>query len=99
MLHNLDPVETVFFEEKGGAPDTQRQRAKRPVEVNELTRVYTDEALDFIERNKEGPFFLYLPHTMLHAPLGVSEEFKGSSNWGEYGDAIQELDHNAWPNP
>ena len=38
--------------------------------------------------------FLYLPHTMLHNPLGVSEEFKGSSNWGEYGDAIQELDHN-----
>jgi arylsulfatase A-like enzyme len=31
---------------------------------------------------------------MLHNPLGVSEEFKGSSNWGEYGDAIQELDHN-----
>ena len=30
---------------------------------------------------------------MLHNPLGVSEEFKGSSQWGEYGDAIQELDH------
>jgi acetyl esterase/lipase len=31
---------------------------------------------------------------MLHNPLGVSEEFKGTSNWGEYGDAIQEMDHN-----
>ena len=31
---------------------------------------------------------------MLHNPLGVSDEFKGSSNWGEYGDAMQELDHN-----
>ena len=30
---------------------------------------------------------------MLHHPLGVSDEFKGSSQWGEYGDAIQELDH------
>jgi arylsulfatase A-like enzyme len=30
---------------------------------------------------------------MLHKPLGVSEEFKGLSQWGEYGDAIQELDH------
>ncbi len=29
---------------------------------------------------------------MLHQPLGVSEEFKGSSEWGDYGDAIQELD-------
>ncbi len=29
---------------------------------------------------------------MLHDPLGVSPEFKGSSKWGLYGDAIQELD-------
>ena len=95
LLHNLDPVETAFFEDKGGVPLIRNGKVvKRPVEVNELTRVYTDEALDFIERNKEGPFFLYLPHTMLHVPLGVSEEFKGTSKWGEYGDAIQELDHN-----
>ena len=65
LLHNLDPVETVFFEEKGGVPLIRNGKVvKRPVEVNELTRVYTDEALDFIERNKEGPFFLYLPHTI-----------------------------------
>ena len=95
LLHNLDPVETVFFEDKGGVPLMRNGKVvKRPAEVNELTKVCTDEALDFIERNKEEPFFLYLPHTMLHVPLGVSEEFKGSSNWGEYGDAIQELDHN-----
>ena len=50
--------------------------------------------IQFIETNNTGPFFLYLPHTMLHNPLGVSEEFSGSSDWGEYGDAIQEFDHN-----
>jgi arylsulfatase A len=95
LLHNLDPVETVFFEDKGGVPLMLNGKVvKRPAEVNELTRVCTDEAIDFIERNKNGPFFLYLPHTMLHVPLGVSEEFKGTSKWGEYGDAIQELDHN-----
>ena len=95
LLHNLDPVETVFFEDKGGVPLMRNGNVvKRPAEVNELTRVCTDEAIDFIERNKNGPFFLYLPHTMLHVPLGVSEEFKGTSKWGEYGDAIQELDHN-----
>ena len=95
LLHNLDPVETVFFEDKGGVPLMRNGKVvKRPAEVNELTRVCTDEAIDFIERNKNGPFFLYLPHTMLHVPLGVSEEFKGTSKWGEYGDAIQELDHN-----
>ena len=95
LLHNLDPVETVFFEDKGGVPLMRNGKVvKRPADVNELTRVCTDEAIDFIERNKNGPFFLYLPHTMLHVPLGVSEEFKGTSKWGEYGDAIQELDHN-----
>ena len=66
---------------------------KRPVDPAELTKTYTDEAISFIEQHKTEPFFLYLPHTMLHNPLGVSEEFRGSSDWGDYGDAIQELDH------
>ena len=67
---------------------------KQPADPAELTQIYTDEAIAFIEKNKEHPFFLYVPHTMLHKPLGVSEAFRGSSDWGEYGDAIQELDHN-----
>ncbi len=70
------------------------QVIKRPADPAELTKIYTDEAINFIEKNKDNPFFLYLPHTMLHVPLGVSEEFKGTSQWGEYGDTIQELDHN-----
>lgn len=94
LLHNLDPVETVYFEDVGGVPLMRgREVIKRPADPAELTRLYTDEAIDFIEANKVGPFFLYLPHTMLHNPLGVSDEFKGTSQWGEYGDAIQELDH------
>ena len=103
LLHNLDPVEVVYFEGKGGVPLMRNdQVVKRPADPAELTRIYTDEAIRFMEsvttKNKEqgtkNPFFLYLPHTMLHNPLGVSEEFKGTSDWGEYGDAIQELDHN-----
>lgn len=94
LLHNLDPVEVVYFEDKGGVPLMRNDDVvKRPADPAELTKLYTDEAIGFIEKNQEGPFFLYLPHTMLHNPLGVSEEFQGSSNWGEYGDAIQELDH------
>ena len=94
LLHNLDPVEVVYFEDKGGVPLMRNEQiVKRPVEPAELTRLYTDEAIQFIETNRERPFFLYLPHTMLHNPLGVSDPFKGSSKWGEYGDAIQELDH------
>ena len=95
LLHNLDPVEIVYLEKQGGVPLIRNDKViKRPADPAELTRMYTDEAVKFIGANKERPFFLYLPHTMLHVPLGVSEPFKGKSNWGEYGDAIQELDHN-----
>lgn len=94
LLHNLDPVETVYFDDQGGVPLMRNEEViKRPVRPDELTRLYTDEAIDFIEKNKDAPFFLYLSHTMLHNPLGVSQQFVGSSKWGEYGDAIQELDH------
>ena len=94
LLHNLDPVEVIYFEDSGGVPLLRNTEVvKRPADPAELTQRYTDEALSFIERNKAGPFFLYLPHTMLHIPLGVSAEFIGSSGWNQYGDAIQELDH------
>jgi arylsulfatase A len=92
LLHNLDPVEVVYFGDEGVPLMRNGEVVKSPADPAELTRLYTDEALQFIAQNKEHPFFLYLPHTMLHNPLGVSEGFKGSSNWGEYGDAIQELD-------
>ena len=95
LLHNLDPVEIVYLEEEGGVPLLRNGKVlKRPADPSELTGLYTDEAIRFIENNKEEQFFLYLPHTMLHNPLGASKAFQGKSNWGEYGDAIQELDHN-----
>lgn len=94
LLHNLDPVEAVYFENNGGVPLMRNEEiVRRPVDPAELTKLYTDDAIDFIEQNQADPFFLYLPHTMLHNPLGVSPAFQGSSQWGEYGDAIQELDH------
>ncbi|MEO1525210.1 MAG: alpha/beta fold hydrolase [Planctomycetota bacterium] len=93
LLHNLDPVEVVYFD-GGRVPLIRNGSVVKPAaEPAELTRRYTDEAIRFIEANREQPFFLYLPHTMLHNPLGVSDEFQGSSKWGQYGDAIQELDH------
>ena len=95
LLHNLDPVEVVYFDEEGGVPLLRNESiVKRPAEPDELTELYTDEAIRFMKENRDRPFFLYLPHTMLHNPIGVSEPFRGSSQWGEYGDAIQELDHN-----
>ncbi|MCH2206935.1 MAG: sulfatase-like hydrolase/transferase [Lentisphaerales bacterium] len=95
LMHNLDPVEVLYYEKEGGVPIMRNMDVvKRPADPAELTELYTDETIDFIKKNKKDPFFIYLPHTMLHVPLGVSEKFKGRSNWGEYGDAIQEMDHN-----
>ncbi|MBN1908303.1 MAG: sulfatase [Pirellulales bacterium] len=59
---------------------------------SQLVRRYTERAVDFIERNQKRPFFLYLPHTMPHVPLHVSEKFKDTSPRGLYGDVIQEID-------
>lgn len=95
LLHNLDPVEVVYFEDEGGVPLIRNgEVVARPADPAELTQRYTDEAIDFMEKNRDQPFFLYLPHTMLHNPLGVSEAFRGRSDWGDYGDAIEEMDHN-----
>jgi len=57
-----------------------------------LTRRYTERAVDFIQRNREQPFFLYVPHTMPHIPLYVHPDFAGQSEHGLYGDVIQEID-------
>ena len=58
----------------------------------QLTTWYTERAVSFIEQNRDRPFFLYLPHTMPHVPLFVSNKFKGRSRQGLYGDVIMELD-------
>lgn len=94
LLHNLDPVEVVYFEEAGGVPLLRNgQVVRRPADPAELTEAYTDEAIQFIQRNRERPFFLYLPHTMAHVPMGVTDDFKGTSRFGLYGDVIRCLDH------
>lgn len=59
---------------------------------DELTRLYTERAVRFIERNRTRPFFLYLAHSMPHVPLGVSERFRGRSGRGLYADVMMELD-------
>ena len=59
---------------------------------DKLTTDYTEKAVRFIENNKKGPFFLYLPHSMVHIPLGVSEKFRGKSKQGMYGDVMMEVD-------
>jgi arylsulfatase len=58
----------------------------------QLTRLYTERAVDFIKRKKDKPFFLYLPHSMTHVPINASAKFKGKSKQGLYGDVMMEID-------
>lgn len=57
-----------------------------------LTTWYTERAVDFIDDHANEPFFLYVPHSMPHVPLFVSEKFAGKSDQGLYGDVIMEVD-------
>ncbi|MEM6632181.1 MAG: sulfatase, partial [Bacteroidota bacterium] len=59
---------------------------------DKLSTLYTEKAVDFINRHTANPFFLYLPHTMPHIPLGVSSKFRGKSEQGMYGDVMMEID-------
>ncbi len=66
--------------------------AEYKVDQRYTTKVYTEEAVSFIERHRQQPFFLYLAHTMPHVPLYASEAFLGKSKRGLYGDVVEELD-------
>jgi len=59
---------------------------------DKLTTTYTERAVKFIEKHKKEIFFLYLPHSMVHIPLGVSDKFRGRSKQGFYGDVMMEVD-------
>lgn len=81
---------------KQGNPPLPLYRGETVIETepdqSQLTRRYTEEAVKFIRAKKDQPFFLYLPHTMVHHPLAASEDFKGRSQAGPVGDAIEEID-------
>lgn len=57
-----------------------------------LTTQITERSVDFINKNKDSPFFLYIAHPQPHVPLFVSDKFKGKSERGLYGDVIMEID-------
>jgi len=57
-----------------------------------MTTWLTARAVDFINRNRERPFFLYVPHPQPHVPLYASDRFTGTTERGLYGDVIREID-------
>ncbi|QDU63221.1 Arylsulfatase [Planctomycetes bacterium Pan216] len=79
-----------------GYPPLPLMRQEKVIETEpdqgELTKRYTEEAVRFIGERKDGPFFLYFPHTMPHAPQAASKDFLGKSANGRWGDAVEEID-------
>jgi arylsulfatase A-like enzyme len=71
--------------EKAGEVNTLADQDK-------LTATYTEHAVRFIKQHRKEHFFLYLPHSMVHIPLGVSDKFRGKSGQGLYGDVMMEAD-------
>ncbi len=68
------------------------QIVQQPIDVNFLTQQYTADAVNFISKHHDQPFFLLLAHAMPHAIIGASADFKDRSANGLYGDAVEELD-------
>ena len=68
------------------------KRIEYPTVQATLTQRYTARALDFMERNKAKPFFLYFAQMLVHKPLAASEDFYKKSKAGLYGDVVAELD-------
>ncbi len=65
---------------------------ERPANQHTIINRYTDEAIEFIRKSKDEPFFLYLAHNLPHVPLFVSKQSEGRSLRGLYGDVVEEID-------
>ena len=78
----------MFFWEQ----NNPKKEIKSLADQSQLTTKLTEYALNFIQKNKDNPFFLYIPHPMPHQPIAVSKKFKGKSELGLYGDVIMEID-------
>jgi len=86
-------------QEKAKFPPLSLIEGRQPVKsiVNledaaQLTTAITERATAFIRKNKNKPFFLYVPHPLPHVPLAASAKFKGKSGRGLYGDVMMEID-------
>lgn len=70
------------------------QVIEAPVDRNLLTKRYTEAALDYLRQHRSRPFFLYLAHAMPGSTTSPfsSEAFRGHSQNGPWGDAVEEID-------
>ena len=65
---------------------------QNPFDNKLLTEAFTNGAKAFIKKNKDLPFFLYVPYSAPHFPLEAHPDWKGKSDYGVYGDVVEEMD-------
>ena len=65
---------------------------KDPFDNRRLTEEFTNEAVSFIKTHKDNPFFLYVPYSAPHFPVQAHPDWKGKSEYGSYGDVVEEMD-------
>lgn len=100
------PIDAGFDEHLGIPSNYAKQRGpdyntlyrgkdveQKNVPCQTLTKLYTDEVVNFIGRQKDQPFFIYVSHHIVHNPLLPSKPFVKTSQKGKYGDFVKELDH------
>jgi arylsulfatase A-like enzyme len=63
-----------------------------PVDQRTVTRRYTQKAIDFIKANQDGPFLVYLPHSMPHIPLYVPDDVRDPNPKNAYTNTIEHID-------
>ncbi len=102
-VFGLDPDDPLI---RGGKPvsPTQEYPDKSPndysggIKAHELYKddevgiMLVEKAVNWIEQQKEKPFFLFFSTTHIHHPFSPNEKFQGTSDCGRYGDFVHELD-------
>lgn len=77
----------------------------KPLGREFVSELLTDEAIKFVDDNRQRPFFLYLPHVAVHIPLAAKPELQAKYERGPwpppgqqrnplYAATIEDLDAN-----
>ena len=94
-LYDDDNI-VIKDEREGGAFSAERDELRplpgKGIDQTQLTRMYTDKAVEFLEAEGSSPFFLYVAHSLPHVPHYASQAFAGTSKGGTYGDVVEDLD-------
>lgn len=87
----------VIKDERTGSFSSNERDEANPlggngIDQTELTQLYTDQAISFLEKKDDRPFVLYLAHSFPHVPHYPSRDYANTSDGGVYGDVVEDLD-------